>query len=263
MKTFYSDLYSKRHLLLELSLRSFKNSYTGSTLGLAWVFIEPLIYMGIMYTFFTRAARYTPATHQPYLPWLMCSMVVWYFFSSAIQSSLHVFSAHSFFLKQWKFNMSILCVVPIVSSLLVHLVFLLILFLVFILSHIPFTMYSLQFLYYLFSLCILLVSASWAIGSICLFFKDMRNLTNVLLQLGFWISPIFWEIESFPKKYHFLIKLNPLFYIMMGYRNSFLYQVPFWKDIHGMIYYWSFTLFCLMLGYRIYSKLRPDFGNVV
>ena len=260
---FFRALFEKRHLMLDLAVRDFMSGYYGSTLGIAWAFIEPMIYMAIMYIFFKKALRYAPSGDAPYLPWLMSSMAVWTLFSGAIQASSTVFRSHHYLLKKWEFNMSILPVVSILSLLFVHAVFLFLLVGVFLLSGVHFSFYWFQFLYYLFALCVLILGVSWITASVNLFIKDTKNVISVMLQIGFWVSPIFWEIKSYPERYRPLIKLNPLYYIMTGYRNSFLYHRPFWLDERGTASFWIITLAVLGIGLFVYRKLRPYFGDVI
>lgn len=260
---FAAALYNKRDLILSLAVRGFKSSYSGSMFGLAWVIMEPLIYALLLWFFFTKAMKFQPPEGYPYVPWLMSAMVLWNFFSHAFSSSANTFRNHAFLLKKPEFNMAILPVVSILTSLFIHAIFLAILVVVLEVSEIAFTVYWFQSIYYLFATVVLLVGMAWITASLSLFLKDVGNLIGILLQIGFWISPIFWSLETFPQKYRFMLEINPLSYVMEGYRKSFIYGQPFWSDWKGFIYYWSFTLIILGVGVITYRKLRPHFGDVI
>jgi len=159
--------------------------------------------------------------------------------------------------------MSILPIVSILTSLYLHAIFLLIFFILMGITGIGFTLYWFQSIYYLFATAILLLGFAWITASLSLFIKDVSNIIGILLQIGFWISPIFWSLDTFPPKYRLLLELNPLSYVMEGYRKSFIYGQPFWNDWRGFIYYWSFTLIILLVGMVTYKKLRPHFGDVI
>jgi ABC-type polysaccharide/polyol phosphate export permease len=66
-----------------------------------------------------------------------------------------------------------------------------------------------------------------------------------------------------PDAYRPLLKLNPLYYIVEGYRGSLLYQVPFWHDGYAMLYYWTLSLALLVVGCVVFRKLKPEFGDVL
>ncbi|MCB0415211.1 MAG: ABC transporter permease, partial [Bdellovibrionales bacterium] len=95
------------------------------------------------------------------------------------------------------------------------------------------------------------------------FIKDVGNFIGILIQFGFWVSPIFWDINSYPEKYKFLLKLNPIYHIIEGYRLTFLYHKGFWTDGWSFGYFWVFTFLILVVGYFSYKKLRPHFGDVL
>ena len=66
-----------------------------------------------------------------------------------------------------------------------------------------------------------------------------------------------------PDNYAFILKLNPLFYIVNGYRESIIYQVGFWEHPMLMLYYWGVTLILLITGVVVFKKLRPHFADVI
>lgn len=263
IKNFFKEIFLNRKLIWDLAVRQFRSGTFGSTFGISWLFIEPAIYMAIMYVFFNIALKFKPVSNAPYLPWLMSSMSVWYFFSNTLSASPSIFKTYSFLMKRWGFNMSILPVVTLISMLFLHLIFLSILFLVFFISGVSFSIHWFQFIYYLFSCSCLLLGLSWTLGSVGLFVQDIKNIVGIVLQIGFWISPIFWEVENYPIEYRSYIKLNPLVYIMEGYRNSFLFEKSIFENWQSGIYFWLVTIITLGIGFYSYKKLRPNFGDVI
>ena len=101
------------------------------------------------------------------------------------------------------------------------------------------------------------------------FFKDMRQIVNILLQIGVWATPIMWNIESPQMAERLspvimnLLKLNPMYYIVQGYRNSLINKVGFWETPKLTIYFWVFTVVVLWLGTAIFKRLRPHFADVL
>jgi len=260
---FFRQLWTRKRLIWDLAVRDFTGSYHGSVFGLAWVFVEPMIYMGIMWFVFTKALRYAPSQGYPYLAWLMSGMITWNFLSSVIVSSSNTFKSYSYLLKKWEFNMAILPVVNILSLLFVHAVFLSLLILIFLISGIEFSWWWVQSIYYLVAISILAIGVSWITASIALFVRDIKNILGILVQIGFWVSPIFWDIDSYPEKYRPFLKLNPAYHVLIGYRNSFLYHISFWQDLFSLVYFWIFTLIILLVGLVTYKKLRPHFGDMI
>lgn len=261
--TFFRELYQKRQFIFDLGLRDFRSTYFGSTLGLAWAFIEPSIYVTLLYVFIGKVAKYQPSSGSEYLPWLVCGMAVWTFFSSTLLSGVRVFKKYSYLLKRWKFDMSLLPVANIIACSIVHLVFLTMTILLIVASGIPLTFFALQFLYYFFALCCLLLGSIWISASLAIFVKDVEHILGLAIQVGFWVSPIFWSIDTLPEKYHSWVKLNPIYYIINGYRESFLSHKPFWENPNDALFFWIITLVVLAIGRWTYNKLRPSFGDVL
>lgn len=262
-RTFFAELLGKRDLILSLSVRNFKSAYFGSFLGITWVLVEPMVYVFLLWFFFTKAMKFQPPAGYPYVPWLMTAMALWNFISLTLSSSVGTFRNHSFLLKRPEFNMSVLPVVNILTGVYIHAIFMVLLVSMLLISGVPFTLYWFQSLYYLFATAALLLGLAWVVASLSLFVKDVGNIIGVLLQIGFWISPIFWSLDTFPRGYRFLLELNPASYLMEGYRKSFLYAQPFWNDPKGFVYYWTFSLVVLLFGVFTYKRLRPHFGDVI
>ena len=94
------------------------------------------------------------------------------------------------------------------------------------------------------------------------FFKDTSYLVSIVLQIGFWATPIFWNKDQMESEtIRQILKLNPIYYIVEGYRESFLYHIPFWSHPVQTLYFWIFTLVICILGWRTFKKLRPHFAD--
>jgi len=262
-RTFAVELTEKRDLILSLAVRNLKSAYSGSLLGFTWVLVEPLVYVFLLWFFFTKALKVQPPEGYPYVIWLMTAMVLWNFISFTLSSSAGTFKSHAFLVKRPEFNMSILPVVNIITGLYIHAIFIVILVAMLLVSGVAFTLYWFQAIYYLFAAAVLLLGLAWIAASVSLFVKDVGNIIGVALQIGFWISPIFWSPNTFPQRYRFVLELNPATYLLEGYRKSFLYAQPFWRDGTDFVYFWAVTLVILFIGVFTYKKLRPHFGDVI
>ena len=66
-----------------------------------------------------------------------------------------------------------------------------------------------------------------------------------------------------PEHDQWLIKLNPVYYIIEGYRNSMIYHKWFWEDMSGTLYFWTITLIIFAIGSITFRRLRPHFADVL
>ena len=95
------------------------------------------------------------------------------------------------------------------------------------------------------------------------FTKDVGNIVGVLVQFGFWLTPIFWNINDIPKNLHFVFKLNPVYYVTEGYRDTFVYGKFFFEKPLLSLYFWGFTLAVFALGGLLFKKLRPHLADLI
>ena len=153
--------------------------------------------------------------------------------------------------------------VQIGSALIIHLslvIFLLITFLFY--GYMP-SIYWLQLPYYIFCSVVLLLGLSWLTSSVRVFIKDVGNFIAVILQIGFWATPIFWSLDLVPQKYRYIIELNPMFYIVDGFRDTFINNIWFWEKSSLSIYFIIFSSVTLIFGAIVFRRLRPHFGDVL
>ena len=232
-------------------------------LGVLWAFIQPTATIAVFWFVFQVGFKSKPVDNFPFILWLVAGMFPWFYFADAFSSGTNSVLENSFLVKKIVFRVSLLPVIKLLSALLVHIFFIFFMFGMFIYYGYMPDLYWLQIIYYLFALFILLLGLAWITSSAVVFFRDVGQLVSVIIQFGFWLTPIFWSIKMIPEKYHFLIKLNPLVYIIEGYRNSMIYHRWFWEDMYSTLYYWAITLTVFAIGSITFSKLRPHFSDVL
>jgi ABC-type polysaccharide/polyol phosphate export permease len=110
---------------------------------------------------------------------------------------------------------------------------------------------------------VLALGLGWAVASLTVFFRDMKHVVEITLQIGFWATPIFWNIQIMPSWIQNILKLNPMYYIVKGYRESFIYFSPFWDHPYQTLYFWVVTIILFVIGAMIFKKLKPQFADVL
>ena len=93
--------------------------------------------------------------------------------------------------------------------------------------------------------------------------NGFSQIINIGLQIGFWLTPIFWSPSSMGDKIIIFFKLNPIYYITEGYRQTFISGIVFWDRGFINIYYWAFVVVVFVLGALIFHKLRPHFADIL
>ena len=260
---FIKDLLAKRDLIWNLTKRDLQTRFAGSYFGRIWIFIQPIITIFIFWFVFQQGFKAKPVEDYPFILWLTTGMLPFFFFSDSFIAATGSIVDNSFLVKKVAFRISVLPIVKIISALLVHIFFIGVLFLMFLgYGYYP-NLYNFQIIYYLFCLIILLLGLSWITSASLPFFKDINPILQTVLQFMFWGTPIFWSLNIIPAKYTFIFKLNPLFYIIQGYRDTFINKIWFWQHDKLSIYFWILTSFIFVTGGIVFRKLKPHFGDVI
>lgn len=260
---FIRDIYFNKILLWNLTKKDFKKRYLGSYLGFLWAFIQPAITVIIFWFVFQIGFKSMPVDHFPFILWLICGMFPWFFFREAISSATYAIVYNSYLVKKVVFRVSLLPMVQIISAFIVHVFFIGILFFMFKIYGYGFSFYNLQIIYYLFALMCFTFGLSLLTSTLVIFLKDIGPVVGMFLQFGFWGTPIFWSIDMIPQQYQWLIKCNPLYYIVTGYRDSFVYHIWFWDKGYTSVVFWLITLSVMLLGVFLFKKMRPHFADVL
>ncbi len=260
---FVAELFGKRLVIYQLARQDFRNRYLGSILGFAWTFIQPLVMALILWSVFTVAFNSPDVEGSPFGFYLLAGLAGWSFFSESLAMSTGVFNEYAFMVKKVNFKIAVLPLVKILSCLMAHLIFLGIVMALLVLFGRPVSIYWLQLVYYLFAMMALLTGLSWITSAVNVFIRDVSQVVNVLLQFGFWLTPIVWHISRIPEQYQWVLKLNPLFYLLAGYRGSLLLGIPFWHDWVWTFYFWGVTIVIFLAGAMIFRRLKPHFADVL
>lgn len=260
---FFVDIIRNSRLLWELTKKDFQEKYLGSYLGFLWAFIQPTITIFIFWFVFQIGFKSMPVENYPFILWLVCGMFPWFFVSESILNATTSIIDNSYLVKKIVFRVSLLPIIKIMSAFIIHMFFIIVLLLMFAFYGYAPNLYSIQVIYYFFAAFCLVLGISWITATLTIFLKDIGQFVAMIIQFGFWMTPIFWSLKIVPEEYWWILKLNPFYYIINGYRDSFIYDRWFWEDLNLTMYYWGITIFVLICGGVLFKKLRPHFADVL
>lgn len=256
-------IYLQRGLILSMAKREVRSRYIGSLLGFIWTFVQPIALICIFWVVFSLGFRVQPMKDAPFVVWLTAGMAGWFVFSDIVLGSASCVIGNAHLVKKVVFHAHVLPVIKVVSCTITHLIFLSVLLSLIFFQKMPFSLYYLQVTYYFGCMCILALGIGWFVSALNVFFRDVGQIVAVFIQIGFWATPIFWDIQMMPAALHPFIKLNPMFYIVQGYRESFIYFQPFWHHPIQTAYFWILTLSIFSSGALVFKKLKPHFADVL
>ncbi len=257
------DLVQYNQMLRALAHREVASMYVGSFLGFIWTFIQPGVMILVFRFVFSVGFKAKPLNNVPFVVWLTAAMAPWFVFSAIVTSSSTVILQYAHLIKKTVFPSQILVAVKILSNLVGHGAFVLLLIILILCNDMPFSWYYFQAFYYLICLLVLASGIGWLISSLNVYARDVGQLVPVIIQVGFWATPIFWDLSIMPENVQFWLKINPFCYIVQGYRDSFIYFVPFWEHAVYTLYFWTVALLSLLTGGWVFVRLKPQFADVL
>ena len=120
-----------------------------------------------------------------------------------------------------------------------------------------------QIVYYSLGLLVFSLGLSYITSAIVVFFRDLQQIINIALQIGMWATPILWDISMLSDKMKPLFKLNPMVYIVNGYRSALYEQEWFFEHFYSSTYFWIFTVTLFCIGSLIFKRLKVHFADVM
>lgn len=266
-----AHLVGNRKLIWNLAGNDIKKKFAGSYFGVIWAFVQPVITV-LLYWFVFEKGLNSKATDLrtgieiPFVLWLMAGLVPWFYFQEAMNGGTGVLVEYSYLVKKVVFQIDTLPVVKMISALFTHIFFVVFAIAVFwIMGYAP-DGYTLQVVYYSVCMVVLTTGIVYATGAVTVFFRDMKEVVAILLQIGTWVTPIMWSFESMvqiPGWAVTILKLNPMYYVVSGYRNALINKIGFWENPGLTIYFWIFTIVVFALGTSVFKRLRPHFADVL
>jgi lipopolysaccharide transport system permease protein len=260
---FFQQIWYKRRLIVMMSRREIIGQYVGSGLGPFWMIIHPIIMITVYWFVFSIGFKVKPTNDVPFVVWLTAGLAPWFLFSNIISGSTPVIVEHAHLIKKTIFSPQVLPLIKICAGLITHLIFITILIVLILFQHMTVLVWFLQIVYYLSCMVMLALGISWLVSALFVFVRDIGQIVSVLLQIGFWVTPIFWDIAMMPPRIQKFLKLNPVYYIIQGYRDSFINGIPFWHHPAYSLYFWLCTGVMIGIGTLIFIRLKPQFSDVL
>jgi len=241
-------------LLRSLVDRDLKLMYKRSALGIAWTLINPLLQLAVFVFVFQVVI---PVQIPQYSSYVFIGLLVWTWFQTALYQATGVILGSRSLIRQPRFPVAILPIVIVTTGLLHFLLALPVLVVFLLVDGIkltPMVLYLpiLQILQFAFT-----VSLSYFLAALNVTFRDTQHTLGVVLQLLFYLTPIFYDLKNIPQKYWYFYGMNPLVHIITAYRQIFLWGVsPDWLALAIIA---VFTAMLLPIGYLVFKRQSARF----
>lgn len=254
------------YLTRRLSLYELKTQNQNNYLGMAWEILNPAIQIMIYWFVFSTLRQREPiemgGIEIPFFSWLLAGFFLWIFFYQAtIEGSKSIYTRLKI-LSKMNFPMSVIPNIAIFSKFYVHLIMLGIAALVLQFMGYYVNIYYFQLLYFVIAAFCMLYSISLITSTLSTIIRDIHLFLNSTLRMLLYVSGVLWPItllEKYPTLLN-LMKLNPLYYLIEGYRSAFFgvewYFIEHWELT---LYFWGLVIVLFLIGSTIHVKFRRHF----
>ena len=243
-------------LLRELVIRDIKLRYKRSLLGVAWSLVTPLAQL-VVFSFLFR--RVVPLDIPNYSLFVFTGLLAWNWFTTSISQATVAVTENRELVKLPGFPLSILPAATVTTQLIHFLLALPILFAAMLVWGGQWTTAILVLpviviLQYGFTLSLAYLAASLQVR-----YRDTQHALNILLLLGFYLTPVFYDPALIPESYQPLYALNPMTHVISGYRNILMRGEP--PSSVSLALFGAVIGSLLVLGYIHFKRASHEFDE--
>lgn len=241
-----------------------------SKLGLFWNFAHPLIQV-LTYWFafgivFNKKDVTLYGVTVPYIFWMLGGMVVWFFISPCITNGCNAVFSKVNVITKMKFPVSILPATVVMKELFNHLCLMIILVIIYICGGYFPNAYWLELIYYMFCAIVFSISLSMTTSVLNMLARDTRKMVLAFMRLLLYLTPILWSLDQLknaPAIARLIMKVNPIYYVVQGYRDCFFYHNGILFYHNSMIAFWVITLVLFVFGSCMMYKFKHKFIDLI
>jgi len=252
------ELWNYRDLIIRLAWSDFKLRYKSSALGFFWSLLEPLLMLVVLYLVFSNLMRVQVEHYQLFL---LLGIILWNFIDRGTSMSIWGIVGKPSLVQKVYFPRDILvlatCTTALMMTALEFVVFILFMVIFRVLPEMTVAYFPILFILEFF----IILGLSMALAALNVYFRDVQFIWRLVVQVGFFATPVIYPITIFPEKMRWIVMLNPMARIITMMRDCTLYGIP--PEPANLAYVALFTLVVLVLGYAVFDRLEPKFAEAI
>ncbi|MBF0979602.1 MAG: ABC transporter permease [Clostridiales bacterium] len=254
----FKDLYNYRELLKTSVKKDIGGKYKHSFLGVLWSFINPLLQI-LVYALIFPLVMKNGGSYKDYTVFMVCGLIPWAYFTTVINRASFIMIENGNILKKVYFPRSILPLSLVTSETINFLVSCIIILAFIVIKGFGISKFILFFPLVLLIQYVLLLGIALIFSAITVYMRDIQHFIGVVLQLLFYATPIVYSIDTIPENFRWILKWNPMTYIIEGYRAIFYNQTM--PDLKSLGVLGIISIIILIVGYLLFNKLQKRFAE--
>ncbi|HKN37388.1 MAG TPA: ABC transporter permease [Terriglobales bacterium] len=254
MGELFRDTYRYRELIWALALKELRVRYKRSVLGFLWALLNPALLMVVLTLVFGTIMRFS-IDH--YAVFLLSTLLPWTFFSQSLAYSVESIVGNGDLLKKVRIAQLVFPVAAVVSNIINFLLSLLPLMLLIALMRFPLHWTWVYLPVPMLGLFLFTLGTAFFFATINVFYRDVSHIVQILLSAWFYFSPVIYSLDFVSSKYRWLFRINPMLYVLNGFRLAVYYgMLPSLKSV-GMSL--ACGIIALIVGFAVFRRYQNSF----
>ncbi len=254
MTELFRDSYRYRELIWALALKDLKIRYKRSVLGFMWALLNPALLMLVLTLVFSTVMR---LGIRHYAIFLLSVLLPWTFFSQSLSYAVEAIVTNGDLIKKVAVPKMVFPMAALISNLInLMLSMIPLAILVPVMRH-PFYWTWLYLPVPLLALTIFTMGMTFFFAAANVFYRDVSHILQIVLSAWFYVTPIIYPIDAIPAKHQWILKLNPIIYVINGFRLSVYYgQLP---KLPSIVASFVCAFVSLIIGFSLFRKYQNSF----
>lgn len=258
------SLWRARNLLAAFTRNELRVRYVGSSIGVFWTVINPIIEL-LTYTFvfhtLLSVSFHPTGTTRHYVLFLFCGMLSWAGFADGITRCTNCITDNAHLVRKLNFPAIVLPAHLVLSTLVNQGFRFAILLLGMLLIGDGWSWHILLALPFFLVQAALTLGVGMFLATLNVYFRDMGHWVNAGLMIGMFVTPVFYPASAYPRQFILLLYPNPMAQFIGIYQSSLLNQQA--PVVTSMIYACVVSGVALIVGASVFAHNRREFPDLV
>lgn len=254
MRQLLSEIAQNRELIMALSLQELRVRYKRSVLGFFWALLNPLFMMLILTVVFAKIMR---VQIHAYSIFMLSALLPWTLFVQSLSYSVESIVSHAHLLKKMYIAKSIFPIAAVLANIINFVLSLIPLLVLLVVLRFPLHWTWIYLPIPLIGLLLFALGLGFFVAAANVFFRDVSHILQIVLQGWFYLSPVIYSIDFVPRRYQWLLHLNPMIYSLNGFRLAIYYGLL--PSLGSMVLTIGVGVIALLLGYSFFRHYQDSF----
>ena len=247
-----------RDLIWNLTITDLKIKYQSSVLGFAWSLLNPLFMMLVLYFVFSNVFRFT---QEHFALYILVGLIAWRFLANGTSVAMMSIVGKPSLVTKIYIPRQILVLSSTLSSFISSILEFCVLIPLLFIFGANITPYVLFFPVAHVIFFFVVYGLSLMVAAMYVYYRDLTQIWEVVIQIGFFLSPIVYPISMIPAQYLPFYVLNPVTIIIETYRNFLIFGLP--PGLKSMVYLVISAVIMMVAGNALFNRLERRFGELI